>query len=167
MRRKMNLLNIFILDYPNSRGFRLTVNSLLFKLLHCGNINMFNLNCQNSTCNGQRSPELSTATGSSGYALLAELSPTVEVVKSHARQWHRNLAPKAGNPSKADQREIDVPGGNGWLEKAEGKVRNKTQVVASSEAGEITVNRGGDSRDFRGFNRRLPGRFPAARMAWR
>lgn len=42
------------LDYPNSRGFRLTIYSLFFKLLQCGDINMFNLNSQHSTSNYQQ-----------------------------------------------------------------------------------------------------------------
>ncbi|KAL9447750.1 hypothetical protein AB3S75_015259 [Citrus x aurantiifolia] len=67
----------------------------------------------------------------------------------------------------ANRRQNDVLDSSGWSEMAEGMVRNKTQVVASSETGDITVNWGGDSRDFRGFNRQLSGRFPAARMARR
>ena len=49
-------------------------------------------------------------------------------------------APEVVNRSTADQWQIDVPGVSGQSEMAEGKVRNKTQVMASPETGEITVN---------------------------
>ncbi|GAY60884.1 hypothetical protein CUMW_205580 [Citrus unshiu] len=49
---------------------------------------------------------------------------------------------------------------------AERKVRNKTQVMASLETGEITVNRGGDSAELQSFDRWLSDRFPATRTAW-
>ncbi|KAH9650705.1 60S ribosomal export protein NMD3 [Citrus sinensis] len=49
---------------------------------------------------------------------------------------------------------------------AKGNVRNKTQVMASPETDEITMNRGGDSAELQSFDRWLSDRFPAARMAW-
>ncbi|KAL9411786.1 hypothetical protein AB3S75_045400 [Citrus x aurantiifolia] len=49
---------------------------------------------------------------------------------------------------------------------AEGKVRNKTQVMASPKTGEITANRAGDSAVLQSFDRWLSDRFPAARTAW-
>ena len=78
-----------------------------------------------------------------------------------------NHAPKAVNPSTANQRKNDVPNGSGLSEMAEGKVRNKNQGATSLETNDITENRGDDSRDFCGFNRRLSRRFSTARMAWR
>ena len=49
---------------------------------------------------------------------------------------------------------------------AEGKVRNKTQVLGSPETGEITGNLVGDSAVLQRFDRWLSDRFPAARMTW-
>ena len=75
-----------------------------------------------------------------------------------------NRAPKAVNPSTADQWQIGSLGGCGWSEKTKGIMGNKTQVAMWPNSGENVPNWGRDSVKLQGFDRWSSNRFLATWM---